>query len=184
MPEREKGDLPDWAEQERAGDMAWIKDNLHVLWPAAQLGFETVGRGALVVDTTARPTGAGHPFGYLDQVALEQGWDEDIQQMVSEYDPSWEMVTSLLKSQERVCTYRMKIIASESLSDAGDNPTWPAQEPEPVVEADSEPPDLATLIAWEEEGGCEAACPHHCWVQPDGTCPHGCNSWLLELGLI
>jgi hypothetical protein len=271
MPEREQGNLPDWVEQERAGDMAWIKENLHVFWPAAQLGFETVGRGAVVVDTTARPTGAGHPFGYLDQVALEQGWDEDIRQMVNEYDPSWEMVTSLLKSQERVSTYRVKIISQQpdapgqqvettspflwwqkpfvvasvcredlrgiltdeeiaSLSDgemgmivdrmsdayrdsgdywehleimarhvlgqekgegsratandAGDSPARPVPEPEPVVETDLEPPDLETLMAWEAEGGCEAACPHHCWTEPDGICSHGHPSWLLKLGLI
>ena len=46
------------------------------------------------------------------------------------------------------------------------------------------PPDLETLMQWEEQGGCEAACPHQCWVEPDGTCPHGNPSWLLKLGLI
>ncbi len=48
-----------------------------------------------------------------------------------------------------------------------------------------EPPDLETLQAWlDEGGGCEAACPHGCWVETDGHCPHGCPSWLLQLGLI
>jgi hypothetical protein len=46
------------------------------------------------------------------------------------------------------------------------------------------PPDVETLMEWEAEGGCEAACPHHCWVEPDGTCPHGHPSWLLRMGLI
>jgi hypothetical protein len=46
----------------------------------------------------------------------------------------------------------------------------------------SEEPDLETLIAWEEEGGCEAT--DGCWVEGDGICPHGCQSWLLVLGLI
>ena len=185
MSERERNTVPEWGEQERIGDMGWIRDNLHVLWPAAQLGYETVGRGAVVVDTTSRPTGEGHPFGYLDQEALEQGWDEDIQQMVSAYDPTWEMVTSLLKSQDRVSTYRVKIIASESPSrDAGANPAWPDQETELLIEADPEPPDLQTLMTWESEGGCEAACPHRCWTDPDGVCPHGHPSWLLKLGLI
>ena len=45
-----------------------------------------------------------------------------------------------------------------------------------------QPPDVETLMEWEEEGGCEAT--DGCWVEPDGTCPHGHNSWLLELGLI
>ena len=47
-----------------------------------------------------------------------------------------------------------------------------------------EPPDIQTLARWEAEGGCEAACPHACWVEPDGYCPHGHPSWLIVLGLI
>jgi hypothetical protein len=43
-------------------------------------------------------------------------------------------------------------------------------------------PSLETLMEWESEGGCEAT--DGCWVEPDGTCEHGCDSWLLELGLI
>jgi hypothetical protein len=40
------------------------------------------------------------------------------------------------------------------------------------------------LIQWEAQGGCEAACPHGCWVEPDGHCPHGKPSWLIVMGLI
>lgn len=43
-------------------------------------------------------------------------------------------------------------------------------------------PDEDELQEWMEEGGCEAT--DGCWVEPDGTCPHGCKSWLLELGWI
>ena len=43
-------------------------------------------------------------------------------------------------------------------------------------------PDIETLMEWHEEGGCEAT--DGCWVEPDGTCEHGCKSWLLELGMI
>jgi hypothetical protein len=57
-------------------------------------------------------------------------------------------------------------------------------EAEKGAEARFEPPDIETLIAWEAEGGCEAACPHHCWVEPDGRCTHGNPSWLLRMGLI
>ena len=46
------------------------------------------------------------------------------------------------------------------------------------------PPDIGTLMQWEAEGGCEAACPHGCWVEPDGRCPHGKPSWLIVMGLI
>ena len=44
--------------------------------------------------------------------------------------------------------------------------------------------DNCRPIPVDHEGGCEAACPHGCWVEPDGTCPHGNPSWLLKLGLI
>ena len=38
------------------------------------------------------------------------------------------------------------------------------------------------LQEWLMDGICEAT--DGCMVEPDGICPHGCNSWLLELGLI
>lgn len=57
------------------------------------------------------------------------------------------------------------------------------EEPLPAeLSVEPEPPDLETLLAWEEEGGCEAT--DGCWVEPDGVCSHGHPSWLLELGLI
>ena len=46
-----------------------------------------------------------------------------------------------------------------------------------------EQPDVETLRDWMmNDGGCEAT--DGCWVEPDGVCPHGCESWFLELGLI
>ena len=50
--------------------------------------------------------------------------------------------------------------------------------PEPAEDE----PDLDTLIAWMEEGICEAT--DSCIVEPDGICLHGYPSWLLYLGLI
>lgn len=43
-------------------------------------------------------------------------------------------------------------------------------------------PDIADLMRWEAEGGCEAT--DGCWTEPDGRCPHGHVSWLLYLGMI
>lgn len=51
-----------------------------------------------------------------------------------------------------------------------------SQKPEPIE------PEVETLYRWMDEGGCEAT--DGCWVEPDGVCEHGCNSWLLEMGLI
>ena len=51
--------------------------------------------------------------------------------------------------------------------------------------ADPEPeqPSAETLEEWMDEGGCETV-TGCCWVEPDGTCSHGRESWLLHLGLI
>ncbi|KKM64983.1 hypothetical protein LCGC14_1495930 [marine sediment metagenome] len=43
-------------------------------------------------------------------------------------------------------------------------------------------PSIATLEHWQEDGGCKAT--DGCWVEPDGTCEHGAESWLLRLGYI
>ena len=54
-------------------------------------------------------------------------------------------------------------------------PKWP----EPTTDE----PDMETLEGWMiEDSGCEAT--DGCWVEPDGTCPHGHPSWFLRLGLI
>ena len=89
----------------------------------------------------------------------------------------------LLKPQDRVSTYRLGVVARKPQEAVASEGT-PNHTSEPAAELELKPPDVETLIAWEAEGGCEAACPHHCWVEPDGTCPHGNPSWLLRLGLI
>jgi hypothetical protein len=43
-------------------------------------------------------------------------------------------------------------------------------------------PSLSQLQEWHSEGGCET--PDGCWVEPDGVCEHGQQSWLLKLGMI
>ena len=45
-----------------------------------------------------------------------------------------------------------------------------------------ETPSQKRLMEWLDEGGAEAT--DGCWVEPDGTCPHGKKSWLLVLGMI
>lgn len=110
MPERKRRpDLPRWAEQERLGDMAWIAENLHVLWPAAQAAYAELGRGAITVDTTVHPPGMGHPFTYLTQEQLLDLGDAATLRIVAQYDPTGELVTTLLKTQERMSTYRIGV---------------------------------------------------------------------------
>lgn len=109
MPERRRPPFPDWAERERHSDMAWIAENLYVLWPAAQQAFAELGRGALTIDTRSRPTGAGHPMYYLTQEQVNALGDADAMHMVAEYEGDWEFVSMLLKFQERVSTYRIGV---------------------------------------------------------------------------
>ena len=180
MTEREKGDVPDWAEQERARDLAWIQDNRHEFWPRAQQGYQEVGRGAVVADTTitvTHPGGIGHPLGYFDQQMIEQTGDEDTQRLVKEYEPREEFVATLLKTQERISSYRLRVAPRENLGSRVKQ-----SQPEPPAEVRPEPPDLETLMQWEDEGFCQAT--DGCVVEPDGVCSHGKRSWLLELGLI
>jgi len=60
------------------------------------------------VDTTSRPTGEGHPFGYFTQSFLDEYDHEDIQRMVREYDPDKEFVLVMLKPKDRISTYRVQ----------------------------------------------------------------------------
>lgn len=107
MPIPERQNIPEWAKQERGRDLTWIQENLHILWPAAQHGFINFGRGAIVIDTTSRPTGEGNPFIYSTKKEVENIEDPDALRMVTQYDPTWELVTMLLKRAGRVSTYRV-----------------------------------------------------------------------------
>jgi hypothetical protein len=110
-PENERRPhIPEWAEKERLSDLAWILENLHVFWPAAQLGYEEWGRGAITIDTTARPVpGKGNPMWYLSQDLVNERFTEDEQRMVREYQPESEFVTILLKKLGRVSSYRVGV---------------------------------------------------------------------------
>ena len=68
-----------------------------------------MGRGAILVDTTSRPTGEGNPFIYLAQGGVKEIADEDLQRMVERYDPSEELIISLLKRRDRISTYRIQL---------------------------------------------------------------------------
>ena len=176
--------IPDWAQRERQADLDWINDNLEVFWAAASLCREEVGRGAIVIDATSQsPAGMGNLFTYFSHEEIQEHGNDDTQRMLVQYDPAWEMVLVLLKPDNRSSTYRIGV------------PSLQPQEPEAsevlqTRQSEARPgsrlkaPDVETLIGWEDDGGCEAACPDHCWVEPDGTCEHGHPSWLLKLGLI
>jgi len=66
-------------------------------------------------------------------------------------------------------------IAKDAIKEAM-NPT------KPVPTANRKEPNLKTMESWILDGVAEAT--DGCRVEPDGTCPHGCKSWLLVKGLI
>lgn len=105
--EQRHGPLPEWASRERSGDIAWIIENFSVFRPVAADAYAAQGRGALVVDVTARPTGVGHPFAYLSPAELERIRDADLQRMMREYNPEEEFVIVLLKPRDRMSMYRV-----------------------------------------------------------------------------
>ncbi|MBN2003933.1 MAG: transcriptional coactivator p15/PC4 family protein [Anaerolineae bacterium] len=43
-------------------------------------------------------------------------------------------------------------------------------------------PSTVTMMKWLDEGVAEAT--DGCIVEPDGVCEHGCQSWLLQAGMI
>jgi hypothetical protein len=110
---KEQGNIPAWARRERLRDMEWIRENYHVFSPAAAAAFVQQGRGAIVVDTTSRPTGEGNLFGYYPQALVDAKDDEDVKRMVREYDPTSELVVVMLKPGERMSTYRVQFLSQQ-----------------------------------------------------------------------
>lgn len=61
--------------------------------------------------------------------------------------------------------------------------TSPNDKPkEQEVPDDDEQPSTEQLEEWLNDSGCEAT--DGCWVEPDGICEHGKQSWLRVLGMI
>ena len=105
----ERQNIPEWAQQERRGDLDWIQENLDVFEVAAKVAYEGAGRGAIVVDTTIQPLpDSGHPFAYFSQEQVEEYDDKDITRMVKTYNPQHEFILVLLKPEDRTSTYRIR----------------------------------------------------------------------------
>ncbi|HZU16526.1 MAG TPA: hypothetical protein VFD01_08040 [Candidatus Dormibacteraeota bacterium] len=61
-------------------------------------------------------------------------------------------------------------------------PEAPNQQPPNLLGLDLDGLDIEEVEDWLSEGWSEAT--DGCVVEPDGVCPHGCRSKLLEWGLI
>lgn len=108
MPQGERHPhQPEWARQERLRDLAWLSEELPTLWTVAQAGYVAVGRGAVVIDTTEVIEDMGHPLAYFAQDSLSALGDRDAIRIVVTYEPEWQLVAMLLKTDNRVSTYRV-----------------------------------------------------------------------------
>lgn len=117
MSERIPKNIPEWAKQERTRDLAWIGENLHLFWPAAQSGFAEVGRGAIVSDTTTlvvQEQAQSHPFAYVPAADIEKQKWQDVIRLVRQYEPRLEFVAVLLKEQ-RESAYRIQVPNADQL---------------------------------------------------------------------
>jgi hypothetical protein len=52
----------------------------------------------------------------------------------------------------------------------------------PRVSVTPRPPSVSTMQRWMLDGVAKAT--DGCEVEPDGRCEHGCDSWLLKMGVI
>ena len=187
MTEHEKGEFAEWVEPDQ--DLASIRENLYTFSLAAQFGYDTFGRGMIMVDTIAPATDERLNIIYLGQASVVPAMDEETHRLVREYDPSGEFVAVFLKPEDRFSSYRLALHPAEGVREQLEgrikadlaNQSGHGEQ-ESAGETIQKPPDLETLMTWSDEGYCEAT--DGCVVEPDGTCNHGCPSWLLELGLI
>jgi len=179
-------------EAQKAAESTWLKENIVAFWSTAYAGYYDGGRGAIVIDTTSTGLSEDTPFHYSRQDLVEEQADEisrQLAELVADYDPESQFVAVFIRpratTHSEFSMFQMRL--GEKLLQAIAAREGQSYSPEAsgVTTAETpelEPPDLETLMAWEEEGGCEAT--DGCWVESDGVCSHGHQSWLLELGLI
>ena len=104
----ERHHLPSWAQRERWNDLAWIALYLPDFHLAAGLGYQALGRGAIVIDTCYRVPGGGHPAAYFTQEQVSRYDDPNFDRLIAEYLPQEELVVILLKESRRSSAYRLR----------------------------------------------------------------------------
>lgn len=94
--------------QQRAQDLAYIKDNWRQIAAAAWAGYQSEGRGVTVVDclkTFPVATGLGHAIRYVPLRHIPPGADYE-RRMALDYDPEIEVVVTLVQASSED-TYRV-----------------------------------------------------------------------------
>lgn len=93
-------------------DLKWITKNVRVISAAAKNHYLAGGRGTLIFDHTAD---GGAPDSYFIPQGEIPNDDSQTRLMVDEYDPSAEMVVSILKPGNRMSTYRLGLPRDSAL---------------------------------------------------------------------
>jgi hypothetical protein len=181
MRDPEKEILPSAEQPAETDELTWLMTNRFKFGTIARDHHREHGRGAMVIKAIGDEFSEETPFAYAPQARITSQEDEVSQQLariVDTYDPEKQFVAVFVRPGDEYTFSTYQIRVGENLEDRVE----PGQRGEQTKNPDQPRPDLETLMEWEAEGGCEAT--DGCWVEPDGACPHGHRSWLLELGLI
>ena len=95
------------SEVQRELELDWIDQNSFLFSHKAAGHFSLVGRGAIIVDAAARRLGEGTLFTYFSKEQMEHLTDDEISNIVDDYDPTNEFVVLLLLPQEGKRVYRV-----------------------------------------------------------------------------
>jgi hypothetical protein len=117
MVEREQSTQ---VEPQLTPDESFMEEYGHVLWPAAKIGFEQSGRGALMVDTTvhkqAQAPDSANPFirfGYMCFESVKNLDDQNLTLQVLTYDPRTEFVAVLVRP-DATTSYLVGVLAEKN----------------------------------------------------------------------
>ena len=128
-PEKEYTFSPE--EVIRRQDLAWIKENRTLLWLAATVAGEQVGRGVLVVDLAHQSTNTGSTFGYCTEGELEIA-DERLHELLQMYNPQREFIITLQKPDGQINTYLGHAPAPGWWEELNTHAPYPPADPAPA----------------------------------------------------
>jgi len=106
----------EYAEAQRELELAWIDHNSPLFSTKASGYFGLVGRGAIIVDAAAKRLGEGALFTYFSKEKMEHLADEELNEMVDDYDPSNEFVVLLLLPKDQQRAYRVGISGEQDVA--------------------------------------------------------------------
>lgn len=107
-------------EAQRAREIEWLNEHLDAFWGFASEGLHEEGRGVMVADTRQVVEVEGvktHPILYVPESWLHEiPWtqEQEIARLVGEYEPGWEMIAVLVKSDSE-SVYRLGVYLQDDL---------------------------------------------------------------------